>query len=167
MLKNEPKKHVPRLHIMKKTEKRQILVDHYFDFYLMAVAMLKDDQDAKDAVQDAVVNTMVHHNVKDPYFYCRQTLKNKCIDMLKHNSRLNKIDEWMLVSDPEHEEQLSVLRKVKNELSFLDRAVIELHYEENYTVDDIAQKVGISVAKTKRIIAKTKDYLKKRMEEEL
>ena len=59
------------------------------------------------------------------------------------------------------------LPHVKNELSFLDRAVIELHYEENYTVDDIAQKVGISVAKTKRIIAKTKDYLKKRMEEEL
>ena len=159
--------HVPRLYYMKRTEKRQVLVDHYFDFYLIAVAILKDDDDAKDAVQDAVVATMVKSGVKDPFSYCCQVLRNKCIDMMRHRNRLSKIDENILIVDPEREEMLKALAKLKKELPFLSRTVIEMHYEDAYTVESIAEKVGISVAKTKRIISKTKQFLRKKMEEEL
>jgi RNA polymerase sigma factor (sigma-70 family) len=86
---------------------------------------------------------------------------------MRHRNRLSKIDENILIVDPEREEMLKALAKLKKELPFLSRTVIEMHYEDDYTVESIAEKVGISVAKTKRIISKTKQFLRKKMEEEL
>ena len=33
---------------MKRAEKRQLLVDHYLDFYNVAMAILRDDDDARE-----------------------------------------------------------------------------------------------------------------------
>ena len=38
---------------MKRDEKQHILVEHYLDFYSRAMAILDDEDDAKDAVQEA------------------------------------------------------------------------------------------------------------------
>lgn len=157
---------IPRLIHMKRADKRQILVDHYLDYYLIAVAILKNDQDAKDAVQDAVVATMVKSGVRDPNYYCRQVLRNKCIDIIRHRDKLTKLDDNILVTDPEKEEMLQLLTKAKNELPFFMRTVIELHYEEEYTIEDISGKVGVSVSKVKRILAEAKDIIRKKMEME-
>lgn len=155
---------LPRLIHMKRTEKRQVLVDHYLDYYLIAVSILKNDQDAKDAVQDAVVATLVKSGVKDANSYCRQVLRNKCIDMLRHRDKLRKLDDNILVTDPEKEEMLRLVTKAKDELPFFMRTVIELHYEEEYTIEDISSKVGVSVSKVKRVLAEAKGILRKKME---
>ena len=153
MLKFEPKMDLPRLLYMKRTDKRQILVDHYLDYYLIAVAILKNDQDAKDAVQDAVVATMVSRGVNNPDGYCRQVLRNKCIDIIRHRGRFRKIEEDILVTDPE-----------KDEMPFFMRTVIELHYEEEYTLEEISSKLCISVSKVKRVLAEAKKDLRNKME---
>lgn len=44
---------------MKTARKRHILEEHYLDFYSRAVDILNDEDDAKDAVQEAVVKTLV------------------------------------------------------------------------------------------------------------
>ena len=155
---------LPRLLYMNRTEKRKILVDHYLDFYVIAVAILKNDQDAKDAVQDAVVATLVKTGVRDPNYYCRQVLRNKCIDMLRHRERLRMIEDDILVTDPEKEEMLQMLTKAKNELPFFMRTVIELHYGEEYTLENISDNRGVSVAKVKRILAEARKELRKKME---
>lgn len=155
---------LPRLLYMKRTDKRQILVDHYLDYYLIAVAILKNDQDAKDAVQDAVVATMVSRGVNNPDGYCRQVLRNKCIDIIRHRGRFRKIEEDILVTDLEKDEMLQMLVKAKDEMPFFMRTVIELHYEEEYTLEEISSKLCISVSKVKRVLAEAKKDLRNKME---
>ncbi len=143
------------------------MVEHYFDLYQVAVSMLKDDQDAKDAVQDAVVATMVKRGVDNPYAYCCQSLRNKCVDIIRRNRRLDSLDENKMVQDTEHEEKLIKLRKLKEELPFLSRTVIEMHYEDDYTIAEISQQLGINVARVKRIVSETRQLLRKKMEDEI
>lgn len=143
------------------------MVERYFDFYLAAMAILKDDQDAKDAVQDAVVATMVKRGVDNPYAYCCKVLRNKCMDMIRRNRRLEAFNEDQPEVDSEHEERLMKLRKLKDELPFLSRTVIELHYEEDFTIEEISKQIGVNVARVKRIVSDTKEILRKRMEEEI
>ena len=49
---------------MNRAEIRQQLVDHYLDYYALAVAMLEDDDDARDTVQEALARTLAkaEHN---------------------------------------------------------------------------------------------------------
>ena len=63
---------------MKRAEKRQLLVDHYLDYYSVAMAILKDDDDAREAVQEGLVKTMMQRHVKDVNGYCVSVVKNNC-----------------------------------------------------------------------------------------
>ena len=54
---------------MKREAKRHVLVDHYLEFYNRAVAILNDEDDAKDAVQDALVKTLLAIGVRDPWHF--------------------------------------------------------------------------------------------------
>ena len=57
---------------------KQMLADHYLDFYQMAYTILHEEADVEDAVQDALTDTMSQPFVRDPYGYCCRVLKNKC-----------------------------------------------------------------------------------------
>lgn len=152
---------------MKRADKRQLLVDHYLDFYSVAMAIVRDEQDAKDAVQEALVRTLTKSGVDDVCAYCVRTVKNLCLNMLQHRHRLTEVEDMMLVTDLEHDHLLRIVAEKKEELSELARAVLELHFEEGYTLSEVAGMLGINVSKLKRILADAKYELKKKMEAEL
>lgn len=149
---------------MKRAEKEQVLVDRYFDFYTAALTMLKDADEAKDAVQDALVNTLVKHGVKDPYTYCMQAVRNRCVDTLRYRGQLRKLEENIRVVDPDREEMLRLVAKKKEELPPLSKNIIELHYEDGLSITEVGTKLGISESKVKRTLAKTKQQLKQQLE---
>lgn len=149
---------------MKRAEKKQALVDHYIDFYAAALAMLKDEDDAKDAVQDALVNTLVSHGVREPYNYCMQAVRNRCVDTLRRRSLLGQLEETSAVVDPDREELLRLLKKQKEELSPTARTIVELHYEEGHSLPKVASELGLSLSSVKRTLAETKNELRKKLE---
>ncbi|MGX8713563.1 MAG: RNA polymerase sigma factor [bacterium] len=152
---------------MKRADKRQLLVDHYLDFYSVAMAIVRDEQDAKDAVQEALVRTMTKGGIDDVCGYCVRTVKNLCLNMLKHRSRLVEVDEMMLVTDVDHDRLLRIVAEKKEELSELAKAVLELHFEEGYTLSEVAGMLEINVPKLKRILADAKYDLKKKLLSEI
>lgn len=152
---------------MKRADKRQLLVDHYLDFYSVAMAIVRDEQDAKDAVQEALVRTMTKSGVEDVCGYCVRTVKNLCLNMLKHQHRMTEVDEMMLVTDVDHDRLVRIVAEKKEELSELARAVLELHYEEGYTLSEMAGMMGINVPKLKRILADARYDLKKKLVNEI
>lgn len=154
----------PRLYSMKRAEKKHVLVDRYLDFYTTALAILKDDEDAKDAVQDALVNTLVKTGVKDPFGYCMQAVRNRCIDMIRHRGKFSQLNDNTITVDPEREALLRMVAEMKSRLPFLAKNIVELHYEEDYTIPEVASKLGISVSKVKRILAETKTELRIKLE---
>ena len=142
---------------MKKAEKKQILVDHYLDLFGNAMNLLGDVEDAKDAVQEALVVTMVKGGVEDPYKYCQWVLKNKCIDMLRYRKKVTQLETTNLATDPEKEELLQLVADKKTELKPEERKILEMHYEDGMKLSMVAKEM-------KRILIVAKDNLKRKIE---
>lgn len=152
---------------MKRAEKQQLLVDHYLVYYSVAMAILKNDDDAREAVQEALVKTLLQRRVKDVNGYCVSVVKNNCLAILKRKRRHVAVDEMMLVTDYEHEELLRIVAEKKEELSEVARAVVELHDEDGYTLSEVAGMMQMSVSTVKRILADAHYELKKKIEREI
>ena len=154
---------------MGRTDIRRQLQEHYLDFFSVAMSMLKDEDDARDAVQEALTKTMLKFHLKEPRNYCLKTLKNQCLDMLSHRNRLVEIDETMLVTDPEseHEELLRLVRQKKEELSEMARTVLELHDEDGHTMEEVAGMLQVSPSTIKRILRNARQELRIKLENEI
>jgi RNA polymerase sigma-70 factor (ECF subfamily) len=152
---------------MKRAEKRQLLVDHYLDFYNVAMAILRDDDDAREAVQEALVKTMTQLGVKDVCKYCARVVRNNSLAILKRRSRQVSLDEVMLVTNYEHEDLLRLVAEKKAELSNVARAIVEMHDEDGYTLSEVAGMVQMSVSTVKRILAQAHYELRKKIESEI
>ncbi len=142
-----------------------MLVDHYLDFYSVAMAILKDDDDAREAVQEALMRTMLKMGVKDVCSYCMRVVKNNCLAIIKRRRRHVAVDELMLVTDYEHEDLLRIVAEKKEELSEVAKAVVELHDEEGYTLNEVAGMMQMSVSTVKRILSGAHIELRKKIEQ--
>ncbi len=77
------------------------------------------------------------------------------------------LDGMVLVADMDMEEMRRVVNEKKDQLSEVGRALLELHYEEGYTLAEVAAMMQMSLSTMKRILADAKNELKQMLEEEL
>lgn len=155
---------------MNRAETRQQLVDHYLEFYTLAFAMLHNEEDAKDAVQEALVRTMVKHRVDQPVQYCFQTVRHVAIDMLRHRRRVMPL-EGMDVADSvsDNADDWVLLQKVmrlRNELPRILRTLVVLHDQKGYTYDNIAALTGMSKMSVRRRLREAHETMKERIKKD-
>lgn len=146
---------------MKRDEKQHILVEHYLDFYSRAMAILDDEDDAKDAVQEAIAKTLARIGVHNPFAYCLRATANESINLLRRRQRHVKINETMLLASYEQERIAKVINESKDQLQPLERLVLEFHREDGYTLARLAAILGISVSSVKRLLANADRKMKK------
>jgi RNA polymerase sigma factor (sigma-70 family) len=151
---------------MKSARKRHILEEHYLDFYSRAVSILDDEDDAKDAVQEAVVKTLVSVGVRDMVAYCFRATEHECINILRRRLRLMKLDEDIMES-PSDRERLRELRECRDLLLPMERRVFELRRDHGYTNVETAGRTGVSVATVKRLLASAEKKLVYNMRHEI
>jgi RNA polymerase sigma factor (sigma-70 family) len=151
---------------MKSARKRHILEEHYLDFYSRAVSILDDEDDAKDAVQEAVVKTLVSIGVRDMVAYCFRATEHECINILRRRQRLMKLDEDIMES-PSDRERLRELRECRDLLLPMERRVFELRRDHGYTNVETAGRTGVSVATVKRLLASAEKKLVYNMRHEI
>ena len=153
---------------MKAARKRHILEEHYLDFYSRAVSILNDEDDAKDAVQEAVVRTLVKVGVRDMVAYCYRATEHECINILRYRSRLQEYDE--LTTPDSHPQDTSLKRQLNECRSLLlpmERRVLELRRDYGYTIKETAERVSLSAATVKRLQASAEKKLKYNMTHEI
>lgn len=152
---------------MKAARKRHILEEHYLDFYSRAVSILNDEDDAKDAVQEAVVRTLVKVGVKDMVAYCYRATEHECINILRYKNRMQEYNE---LTPPDSRED-GALKRQLNEcrrlLLPMERQVLELRHDHGYTINETAAKVSLSPATVKRLQASAEKKLKYNMTHEI
>lgn len=145
---------------MLKAEIRQQLVDHYLDFYALALSMLNDDSDARDAVQEALTRTMAKSRVSDPMSYCYQTVRHTAIDILRHRRRFVPLDEELINKASTEEDNgsysslLEQAMKLREGMPKAVRALMMLHYEEGLTYEELAKLTGMSRMTIRRRLGK-------------
>lgn len=152
---------------MKRAQKQHILEEHYLDFYSQAVAILDDEDDAKDAVQDAVVKTLVRIGVQNPVAYCRRATQNECFNILRRRRKIIKLDELMTLTSYNEDRIVQIVNESKEKLEPLERLLIEFHHEDNYTIPQLASIIGVSPTTIKRLLAGANQKMKKTLRDNI
>lgn len=149
---------------MKTGRKCHILEEHYLDFYNRAVSILNDEDDAKDAVQEAVVKTLVKVGVHDAVAYCYRITENECVNIIRHRCRTMQLDEEVVNRAGDDHRLQQELKEAREVLLPMEQRVFRLHHDEGYTITETAARAGVSPATVKRLLATAKEKIKYMME---
>lgn len=152
---------------MKREKRQHILEAHYLDMYNRAVAILDDEDDAKDAVQEAIVKTLVRLGVKDPLTYCMRATVNESINILRYKKRRIKLNEMVMLSGFSEEHIVRVVNEAKEGLEPVERIVLEFHREDGYTLSRLAGILGVSTSTVKRLLTSAEKKMKKTIKDNL
>lgn len=146
---------------------RQLLVEHYLEFYSYALAMLRDDDDARDAVQEAVTRTLARWLHGDPLRYCRRVVHNECVKTLRRRNAVVTIQE--IESLRENTDAMQHLAhetlKAKQALPDTLRTMVEMHDIEGFTVSDLAVITGLSETTVRRRLNEAHELMRQRIKE--
>lgn len=152
---------------MKSARKLHILEQHYLDFYGRALSILNDEDDAKDAVQEAVVKTLVRVGVHDVVAYCYRATENECVNIIRRRRKRVSFDELTIAPDVTEEHLKRDLRDCKSLLLPMERKVLELRREHGYDSAETGARLRISASSVKRLLASAENKIKNNMLREI
>lgn len=115
------------------------------DMYRVALAILMNDEDASDAIQDTILACWekIHTLRQTSYFrtWMTRILIRKCYDIRKKRARFTDLSEY---EEPAAEDHYNL--EWKEALAALDekyRIVMTLFYSEGYRINEIAELLKI------------------------
>ena len=122
--------------------------------YFVALKLLADEQDAEDAVQEALLKLwaartsfLVHEN---PNAFAI-TVLNQCLDKLRLRKNVESIENQTMCVENENPHLLlerknenEIIRRIINRLPQLQQLIITMKDVEEYEVDEIAEIIGTS-----------------------
>lgn len=133
--------------------------------YVYAVGILKNNEDAEDALQNTLLNAYEHmealrvaENFK-PWIY--RIMTNECYKILNRRKYNEDIDELELASEMKTsiEDQITLWEAV-NKLKLDYRKVVILYYYEGMSVKSIAKVIQINEATVKKRLSRARGMLK-------
>ncbi|MBR6796582.1 MAG: RNA polymerase sigma factor [Clostridia bacterium] len=150
--------------------------DKYADMlYRVALSQLQSADDAQDAVQDVFVkyiNTAPSFNdAEHERAWLIRVTVNTCHDAMRKRKRRSyvSLDDVAEISEQDSGFDavgaVGVMRALA-ELPEKHRTVIVLHHLEGFSVEKVAQMLGLSVSATKMRLSRGRDALKKIMGKE-
>jgi RNA polymerase sigma-70 factor (ECF subfamily) len=156
---------------MNRAETRQQLVDHYLDYYALAKAMLDDDDDARDAVQEALARTMAMPLLKKPVEYCYQTVRRVAVDTMRYRMRTRSIEEYELPDESAEGDSYAMLLErvcmLREDMPSATKALLKLRYEKGLSYTELEKLTGLSAITIRRRLKEAKRKMKEQLEEEI
>ena len=138
-----------------------------YRLYKVAIAILKNDDDACDAIQEALLSAYKNFNsLREPQFFntwVTRILINKCYDIINKNKKiafLNKeleLDENASYYDRYKEE--SIVENVLNQIDSDLKTVTLLYYYNEFQVDEIAEILNIPVGTVKSRLSRAREKI--------
>jgi RNA polymerase sigma factor (sigma-70 family) len=133
--------------------------------YRFALSMQKDEDEAKDAVQDAFAKLWERRDQVNPEkvkSYLFTTVHHKIIDSFRKGKRQQSIDETQITESVKQEthDLNAVLHEALNTLPEIQRSVILLRDYEGYNYEEIAEMTKLSLAQVKVYIFRGRQKLK-------
>ena len=136
-----------------------------------AKAILRQDQDAEDAVQEAICTAFASRgSLRDAQRFkpwILRILTNKCYDLCRKRRPtvdLEELSDRLPSDSPDHDQRLTLWQAV---LSLNDelRVTVTLFYYEGLSVREIGQVLGISEAAVKTRLSRGRARLRLLLEE--
>ena len=143
---------------------------------LLAERILKDEDEAADAVQETFATLWQQHKKLDGIAnvegYCMRTLRYRCVDVLRKRLPMQSLDEEMEISDEaileesrRLEERSQKAEQLLSELSDRERELVTLRYIEALPTEQIAQRLKLTDSNIYTILSRAIHKMKERSKE--
>lgn len=156
---------------MTKEQLGNVILESQHQMYVTAKAMLKDDQDCADAIQETIVKAFAKRDTlrKDRFVktWLMRILMNECYNILRKSEKILPIDAYMgqletvQKSDNNYGELYEAVQELREEL----RIPVILYYVEEFSCREIAEILDISEGAVQKRLARAREKLKRRLEE--
>lgn len=149
------------------------LIEHYkVDLYKTAYAILNNNEDAADAIQNTIL--ICFEKMQDlreaKYFktWMTRILINECKQLIRERQKRCLLEDFREVPSTQDMEDTSIEQvEFKELLQYLDekyRVVVVLYYAQNYRVREIAKLLEISENTVKTRLKRAREQLAKEYE---
>ncbi|MDE6017967.1 MAG: sigma-70 family RNA polymerase sigma factor [Muribaculaceae bacterium] len=160
-------------------EFKRIILPNYRQMYATAFAILRDSNDASDAVQDTVSALWQKHQrleaPENAQSFCNRTIRNHCIDRIRQNSNryFEKIDslyQYPSESTADSEVSLSstaiLIMNYLTKINIRHRKVLTLSIFSQLSNDEISVATGESPENVRVILSRGRKLIKELLKNE-
>lgn len=147
----------------------EIIMENIDYFYKIAYAILKNEDDASDAISNTVLKafTKISQLKNEEFFktWITKILKNECYDIIRKNQKITYIDEYKNENSKyyqEKEEQLDVkgaIQSLNTELS----TIVVLYYIEDESISSISKLLKIPEGTVKSRLSRARSEIAKKI----
>lgn len=150
---------------------KRLLLPHYRRMYATAITILRNSDDASDAVQEAFTRLWEKRddlpNIDTPEAYCVTTIKRICIDRIRKNVLpLNEVTEdTLLISDDsdiqaDNRESLQLVTLLMNKLPEQQRQVLQLRAFNDCSLEEIESITGLTGVNVRTLLSRARRRMK-------
>lgn len=160
----------------KNKEFTELIKQNNLKFYKTAKAILKNDDDAYDAIQNALISMYENiHNLKDEKYFTTWGIRivvNKCYDLIRKNNKVvsisldNEQNKNEIETNDEYNLDLYGLEKILHDLDEQTRLLITLYYYDDLSINEISTIMNIPKGTVKSRLSRAKNILKEKLERE-
>lgn len=164
---------------MTRGEFKSILLPCYRQMYDIAFAILRDSDDASDAVQDLMADLWLKHErleiPDNPQAFCIRSARNFCIDRLRADSKryFDNIDSlYMMASDFRADTEvslrttLSCIAAILSGFKMKQRRILILSLFSQLSTDEICVVTGESPDNVRVILSRGRKRIKQFLSDE-
>lgn len=152
-----------------KEEFKRVIIPCGRRMFVTARVILGDDEEASDAVQQAIIKLWEQHDTLpeliNPEMFCQTVIKRICLNILR--SRRKWVGDEILVTvgsennDFENRDQLNHLRNLISRLPENQQKVLNLSVFGECSNEEISELTGESGANVRQLLSRARKKLKK------
>ncbi len=141
--------------------------------YKTAIAILKNEDDANDAIQDALYSAYKnYYNLKEKSYFSTWIIRiliNKCFDIINKNKKIAYIDDSITQNTTGVEDNYEVESSLEWVLKQIDKdlkEIVVLYYYDELSVSDIANILEIPQGTVKSRLSRAREQIGKIIKKE-
>ena len=141
--------------------------------YKTAIAILKNEDDANDAIQEALYSAYKnYYNLKEKSYFTTWIIRiliNKCYDIINKNKKKAYIDDSITENTTGVEDNYEVENSLEWVLNKIDKdlkEIVVLYYYDELSVTDIATILEIPQGTVKSRLSRAREQIGKIMKKE-
>lgn len=143
--------------------------------FRLALRILKNEEDAKDIVQDSLLKLWdkrkVLEDIKNIKSFSMTMVRNACIDLIRKHKPLTDKEQVILQKtnelNPEKElvisDQLQMVRNIIDQMNEQQREIIQLREIEGLDYNEISEITNLTVNNLRVIISRARKEIRKKM----
>ena len=151
----------------------QNINENRLKMYKTAIAILKNEDDANDAIQDALYSAYKNYgSLKEKSYFSTWIIRiliNKCYDIIKRNKKIAYIDDSITENTTGEEDQYEVESSLEWVLKQIDKdlkEIVVLYYYDELSVSEIANILKIPQGTVKSRLSRAREQIGKIMKKE-